>query len=465
MTHTMKLTRRALTAGLAAPFGLAAQTRTAPAPPESPARHRARKVFQEVAASLYAWDLLDEGCEPIMETLKETTQANSLYLVALMHHEKRPLTDFYYPHNPKRKTYFPEDSRVYWQPHADCYRDSKIKPLTSERDELKKTDWLEMLVKAARKAGWKTGAEISHTVLDKQRAAEQHLSAVQRDIRGTPLGQLICPNNPDSAAYLLALFTDLVKNYDVDFVMTCLRPFESGGRGGFRGRTPGATEIVLGAVLGSCFCESCVAAAKSDGMDLRAMQRAMLPLADALTDRGNLAGAHAISLLNASNTSVTALLVQHPEIFDHIRFRCASLTRMFARVRQAITAIRPNVDLRLNAFIYDNWELSGIDFAALRPHLGSIRSSNYDEQSGSMDRMEHKRQFLLAVRAAAGDEIPFLSAIGIRPRATPELIRRGVRISSECGADGLSLGHYDGASLENLEAIGQGLREAGIRVG
>ncbi len=460
----MKLTRRTLSTSLLAPLGLAAQARSAATPAESPARRRARKVFKEIAASLYAWDLLDEGCEPIMETLKETAQVNSLYLVALMHHEKRPLTDFYYPHNPKRKTYFPEDSRVYWQPRADSFRDSKIKPRVSDREELKKADWLEVLVKAARKAGWKTGAEISHTVLDKERAADQFVSVVQRDIRGTPLGQLICPNNPDASAYLLALFTDVVRNYDVDFVQTCLRPFEPGGRSGARTRPPGPMDMVLETVLGSCFCDSCVAAARSDGFDLGAARRAMLPLADALTDSGNLAGAHALRLLRASNTAATALLVTHPEIFDLIKFRCASMTRLFERVHQAVTSIKPKIDLRLNAYIYDYWELSGIDFVGLRPHLGSIRSSNYDEQAGSMERMEHKRQFLLAVRAAAGDEIHFLSSIGIRPRATPELVRRGVLISSECGADGLSLGHYDGAPLRNLEAIGQGLREADIRV-
>ncbi len=460
----MQLTRRALSAGFLAPVGLAAQARTAAVQQESPARRRARKVFKEIAASLYAWDLVDEGCEPIMETLKETAQVNSLYLVALMHHEKRPLTDFYYPHNPNRKTYFPEDSRVYWQPRADSYRDSKIKPLTSGRDELKKTDWLELLVKAARKAGWKTGAEISHTVLDKERAAGQFVSVVQRDIRGNPLGQQICPNNPDALAYLTGLFTDVVKNYDVDFIQTCLIPFASGGRSG-RTRAPNPMDLVLETVLGSCFCDSCVAAARSQGLDLRAARSAMLPLAGAMTDRGNLAGAHALALLRASNTSATALLVRHPEIFDLIKFRCASITQLFARVHKAVTSIKPKIDLRLNAFIYDYWELAGIDFAALRPHLGSIRSSNYDEQSGPMERMERKRQFLLSVRAAAGDDIHFLSSIGIRPRATPELIRRGVLISSECGADGLSLGHYDGAPLRILEAIGEGLRDAGVRVG
>jgi hypothetical protein len=465
----MNFTRRALSAGLLAPLGLAALDAATPQPepepqhPDTPARRRAMKKFSEVAASLYAWDLVDQRCEDIMETLKEITQANSLYLVALMHHEKRPLTDFYFPHNSTRKTYFPEDSRVYWFPHADSYRDSKIKPLTSDREEFKKTDFLEVLTKTARKGGWKTGAEISHTVLDKQRAAGEFVSVVQRDIHGRPAGQLICPNNPVAMAYLTALFSDLVKNYDVDFVQTCLRPFSTGAPVP-AGSSP--TQRIIQLVNGTCFCDSCITAAKAEGFDLKAAQRAMLPLSEKLT-RGNddLAGAHYLALLRASNTSPEAILIQHPEIFDFMKFRCASMTRMFARVHDTVRSINPKIDVRLNAFIYDSWELSGIEFGQLAPHLGSIRSSNYDEQAGKKEALERKRQFLLAVRAAAGDDILFLSSIGIRPHATPELVRQGVMISAECGADGLSLGHYDGASLRLLEAIGDGLRDADVRVG
>src|SRR5690348_5092006 len=180
----MDLTRRALSAGLLAPLGITALD--AAARPDTPDRRRAMKRFKEVAASLYAWDLADQPYEDIMETLKETAQANSLYLVALMHHEKRPLTDFYFPHNSTRKTYFSEDSRVYWFPHADSYRDSKLKPLTSDREEFRKIDFLDVLVKSARKNGWKTGAEISHTVLDRQRASNEFVSVVQRDIHNRP---------------------------------------------------------------------------------------------------------------------------------------------------------------------------------------------------------------------------------------------------------------------------------------
>jgi hypothetical protein len=46
-----------------------------------------------------------------------------------MHDEKRPLSEFYYPHNPRRKVYWTEDSRAYWDFDAAFYKDSRIKPL------------------------------------------------------------------------------------------------------------------------------------------------------------------------------------------------------------------------------------------------------------------------------------------------------------------------------------------------
>ena len=72
--------------------------------------------WREVVASLYAWDLLDEGLEHMLDVLQRETLTNSVYLVALMHDEKRPLTDFYYPHNPRRKVYWTEDSRPTGRP-------------------------------------------------------------------------------------------------------------------------------------------------------------------------------------------------------------------------------------------------------------------------------------------------------------------------------------------------------------
>ena len=47
-------------------------------------------------------------------------------------------------------------------------------------------------------------------------------------------------------------------------------------------------------------------------------------------------------------------------------------------------------------------------------------------------------------------------------KATPELIREGIRISVETGMHGITLGHYDGASYPMLRAVRDGLRDSGI---
>ncbi len=414
--------------------------------------------IKEISASLYAWDLADEGIERILDNLQEMTGCNSVYLIALMHREKRPLTDFFYPHNPVRKTYFAEDSRAYWIPDMTYYDGTPIKPRGSDRDLLKGTDWLSALVEAVRKRGLKTGAELSHTFIDEERAGGEFARCMQHDIYGRRIGKYICFNNPEAREYAVSLFVELSERYDLDYIQTCLIPFSSGP-----GRFAHPTEKLLGTVLGGCFCEHCAAAGGQSGVDFDRVVHDLLPLADAI-DRPELAQSHEMALLRASNTSPVAMLLENPSLFDWLRFRRDSLTSFFAEVHRRVHAARDTVDLRLNAYISSDQELSGLDMRALRPHLDSIRSSDYSEQSGDPARMEHKRRWLLSVRRAVGSQMHFLSAIGVRPKATPELIRQGVVISAQCGVDGITMGHYDGAPFSHLRAIKEGLEMADVEM-
>ena len=47
-------------------------------------------------------------------------------------------------------------------------------------------------------------------------------------------------------------------------------------------------------------------------------------------------------------------------------------------------------------------------------------------------------------------------------KATPELVREGVRIAVRAGASGIGLGHYDGATFPLLRAVREGLVETGV---
>jgi len=373
----------------------------------------------EVSASLYAWDLHDEGVERVLDNVQEMAAVNSVYLIALMHYERRPLTSPRFPHNPARTMWQAEDSRVYWRP--DMKRYGRIKPRLSDHDWLNQTDWLRVLVEAARKRGLKTGVELSHTVLDLQRAATECRDCIQRDINGDPRiiygGSFpVCPNNPDARQYVLSLFSDLAANYDVDYLQTCLLPFMPGG-----------------SQKGGCFCDACVRTAQAAGFDLEGARAGLKkdPAAE-------------------------------PALGSWRAFRYRSMAEFYRVMHEGVHGIR-KADLRFNDCFESHVDW-GFDLGRMKPHLDSVRVMEYSEQRGDPAALNRKRQWLTRERQALGKDFPLLSAIAVRPKATPELIRAGVKIAIECGVDGITLGHYDGAEFPMLRAIRSGLGEAGVKV-
>ena len=377
------------------------------------AAHAAGTKF-EVAASLYAWELHDEGVEHVLDNLQSMASVNSVYLISIMHYEKRPFTSPEFPHNPVRKTWQAEDSRCYWHPQASLY--GRIKPQVSSFSWLSDTDWLNQLTVAARKRGLKTGAELSHTLVDQDVILKDLMDCTQRDIHGQPRvvwgrSYPLCPNHPDVMHYTLALYTDLVKNHDIDFAQFCTFPLLNGD-----------------ADRGGCFCDSCVAEAAKQNLDLKSLQKALL--ADAKAE---------------------------PAFSQWQQFRFDTMTRYYRSIHSTIHAIHGSAELRLNDS-FPHPETFGIDLKAARPYLDSIRNSDYSEQLGDPSRMHEKDERLKANTAALGENFPRISAVAVRPKATPELIREGVHIAMENRVCGLSLGHYDGAEFPMLRAISEGLK-------
>ena len=161
---------------------------------------------------MYPWDVHDEGIETILDNMTDLAGINTVYLICLMHHESRPLTSKRYPHNPARARWDTEDSCAYFHPHWELY--GRIKPAVSRHEWLRSTDWLKVVVDAARARGLKVGAEISHTPIPAS-VLKQNPDYQQRDINDAPTGRL-CPNHPDVREYLLALFGDVAAHYDID---------------------------------------------------------------------------------------------------------------------------------------------------------------------------------------------------------------------------------------------------------
>lgn len=264
---------------------------------------------------------------------------------------------------------------------------------------------------AAKKRGLKTGAELSHTLMSREKGEKEYADCVQRDIHGVArkvAGRALplCPNSRDAQQYALALFSDLVKNYEVDFVQTCMVPFIPGG-----------------AEDGGCFCDNCMKAAQDQGIDLAKIKQALL----------------------ADPTSAF-------ELQQWQSFRESSLIHFYKIMHDGVHAIRPNIEFRFND-AYEHPERYGMNLAGLTKVWDSIRNSDYSEQKGYPSQMDHKRQWFAAERAAIGPDFPFIAGVAVRPQATPELIHEGVKIGLAAGAVGVSLGHYDGAEWPMLRAI------------
>ena len=374
----------------------------------------ARRSF-EVSASLYAWELHDEGVERVLDNLQEMSGVNSVYLIGVMHPERRPFRDGVFPHNPVRQTWMAEDARCYW--HPDLKRYGRIKPRLSDHAWLNETDWLRVLVDAAKKRGLRTGLEYSHALVDKQRAEGEFADLAQRNLHGEITHvrdwlRPLCPNHPETPEYALAMSTDVVANHGVDYVMSCVVTFDDGGpeRSG-------------------CFCGHCERAAKAMGLDLGKIKSALLENPKA-----------------------------EPALTEWQNFRYASTVRFYQNIHSGLHALKPGIDLRYNLHMTGRNPLAwGVKLTAMEPHLDSLRVMDYTEQEGDLALMEGKRRWLTSLRKELGPDLPILSALGVRLKATPELIREGVKISVETGMNGITLGHYDGATFPILRAVREGL--------
>lgn len=228
--------------------------------------------IKEVCASLYPWDLADQGVETCIDNVTEHAGVNSVYCVAIMHKEKRPLTSMFYTLNKVRKFYLPEDSRIYYRMDENNFKNTPLKPLYSQRDFLKGVDWFDRLTAYGRKLDHKVGVEISHTFYDSNVALEQHPDIFQVDMDGNPLVHFFCFNNQKVREYMKAIFYDTVKNHDVDYIQTCMLLFCEGRAvpmPWFLKDTYLESRVssLLGVLNGGCYCPHCRAQAIEWGYD------------------------------------------------------------------------------------------------------------------------------------------------------------------------------------------------------
>jgi hypothetical protein len=378
----------------------------------------------EVSANLYAWDLHDEGVERVLDNLQEMAGINSVYLVGVMHPERRPFQEGDFPHNPVRQVWVAEDARCYW--HPDRPRYGRVLPRVSDYAWLNQTDWLGVLAEAARPRGLKVGVEFSHALIDAARMAGEFVDLSQRNFHDqiTPEGQIKwlrppCPNHPATIELASGMVADVAANHGVDFVQSCIMSFD-----------PAPPEKG-----GGCFCDHCRRAARETGLDLGKVQAALL------ADPQN-----------------------EPALSEWKTFRENTVERFYAALHRTAHGINPAIDLRYNLHSPRIYAQYGINPTRLSPRVDSMRLTYYAEQEGTEAAMQAKKTWLAQFQPMVSPGFPLHTAVAMRLKATPDLIREGVKIAVDARVAGITASHYDGATFPLLRAVRQGLVETGAKV-
>lgn len=377
-------------------------------------KHRMPAPAFEVTGSIYPWEVHDEGISLILDNMTSIAGVNSVYLIAVMHEEHRPFNGdnlpgvFTFIHNPVRSEWDAEDSRAYFKPDMNSY--GAIKPMFSKYAWLQSRDYLKIVLDSAHARGLRAGVEVSHTYIPNE-ILNGHPEYKQMDIDGNPMDRP-CPNNPAVREYLLALYTDLAKNYPVDYVQTCMLLFS-------RSDDPRN---------GTCFCNACKHKARDLGFDIEKARH----------------------LLKDNPYA-------QPELDQWLKFRRYCTTEIYKLVTDRIHSINNDIDFRLNDL---NDRSSGLMLEELKGNINSVHLSTHTEQRGYQKSDRQSR--ISTTQYFMGKNIPIIPGIPTRLLTTPAIIESSIKISVNGGAKGIGIKHYDGSPYSGLRAVRNGLSNAGI---
>jgi hypothetical protein len=206
----------------------------------------------------FATDLADEGVETVLDNVQHRGGLGGV-TVAAAYHEGRDL----FPHNPKHKVRFLEGGAVFFEPRA--VRNVRLRPPVSAVAPVMP----ELLAAAARRG---LAVRAWTVFLHNGALAEAHPDCAPENAFGDRYVTDLCPAHPDVRAYARALAADVAA---LGVAAICGESLHYHALE--HGYAHERYFVPLGArvryLLGLCFCEHCLAAARAHGVDGDAARR------------------------------------------------------------------------------------------------------------------------------------------------------------------------------------------------
>ncbi|RYH07557.1 hypothetical protein [Tropicimonas sp. IMCC6043] len=372
---------------------------------------------------VYPWDLRDEGVAEIAARLRAA--GIGAVSVASSYHAGK----FLRPHGPTGKVYFPEDGTVYFRPQAERY--GVLKPRQARMAE--EFDEFGELARHAPDLGvvaWTVG-------LHNSRLGAAHPEFAVETAFGDRLINSLCPSQPEVRHFAKALCADAAAQPGVREVA-----LEAPGWQAFRHGHHHEFELVdlpesVHFMLGTCFCDACLARAKTAGIDGVGLRQA------ARSDLDGFFGSGAAQVADPAD----------PDWQAYHRLRADTVTGLAAEIREEMPADVSLAIIPTTQSPNDLCWIEGSDPAGLARAADRLEVPAY--QNGVADLVADASR----VRDRVGDD----AAIGFILRPTyPNLtgaadVAEAVERLRALRPTSISFYNYGHMRLESLEWIAAAL--------
>jgi len=272
----------------------------------------------------YPWDFADEGIGTVLEALR-SNGVTGLYVAAAYHAGK-----FIFPHNPKRRVYFPEDGVVYFSPDAKYYQSTPLKPVCASlategdllRDIFERCKDFEITP-----AAWLV-------CLHNSRLGMQHPQCTTKNVFGDSYPHSLCPARAEVVEYVKGLVSDVLDNYPLARVFLESLSY-MGFLHGYHHEFYGVkVDSYRASLLSLCFCDACRSEAAEVGVDADRVAEVV---------RGELTMAFAQEPANGESPGqdgswdrFLGLVHEHAELAAFMDVRCKLVTRLVSDVRRIV---------------------------------------------------------------------------------------------------------------------------------
>jgi hypothetical protein len=454
-----------------------------------------------VGIQVGAVSFLDEGTEKVLDVFQERAHVNTLFLATFTY--GRGIAGRQVPGQPlpdHGKQAYDTDTfhgGNYAAVHPQYYKDTPIKPEDSRAPDHAGYDVLADVVPRAKKRGMRTICWCEDVWNDKV----PHVEAIREINLQGARARSQCYNNPGHRNFLLGLFEDYARSYEIDGIMWCSE--RQGPLGQMLTSNGDASRV-------TCFCEFCQPKAKQRGISIDKVREGYTALAgfvrEARANKRPVDGYYA---------TFWRIILRYPEILAWEHFWNDSLRDLYSAIYAKVKSVKPDLEVGWHIWHINSWswlyraEQDLQQLSSYSDYLKMVmynncagpRIANYIDNIGATLYADFPKQETLEVmyrvmnyQERSLDEIPFtgLSADYVyretkravdgaagtkthiwpgididiptqdnQTKCTPGSVQEAVAAAIRGGANGVLLSRkYSEMKLANLSGAGHAIREA-----